>query len=156
MSSSAVDLIEALLFASEGPQTCADLARGLSVTEGQVEQALEVLGERYQERGGITLVKLAGGYELCTKPSFAEKIAAYLQQTKPRLGRSQLEVLAIVAYRQPVTSSEIEAVRGVQSDFTLRSLTERALIHEVGRKKSPGRPILYGTTQTFLHAIIEY
>ena len=68
-----------------------------------------------------------------------------------RLSRSLLEVLAIVAYRQPITASEIEAVRGVQSDYGIRALLERRFIRDVGRKKAPGRPTLYGTTQQFLH-----
>jgi segregation and condensation protein B len=88
---------------------------------------------------------------LSTRPEFADVIANFLKPQKQKLSRSLLEVLAIVAYRQPITLGEIESVRGVQSDYGLRQLLERRLIHEVGRKQTPGRPVLYGTTQEFLH-----
>lgn len=146
-----VELLEAFLFVAEGPQPLADLARGAAVLEAQAEQALELLQARLENRGGLQLVRLAGGYQLATRPEFAERIATFLQPEKQRLGRSHLEVLAIVAYRQPVTASDIESVRGVQSDYALRALVDRRLIREAGRKKSPGRPILYATTDQFLH-----
>lgn len=97
------------------------------------------------------MVRIAGGYQLCTKPEFAEIVARFLQPQKHKLSRSLMEVLAIVAYQQPVTSAEIDAVRGVQSDYGLRTLVEKRLVCEVGRKSAPGRPVLYGTTQQFLH-----
>jgi len=112
---------------------------------------MEILEARLEEQGSLRLAKLAGGYQLCTKPEYANLIAAFLKPQRQRLSKSLLEVLAIVAYRQPITMGEIEQVRGVQSDYSVRVLMERRLIRDVGRKKVPGRPVLYGTTQEFLH-----
>lgn len=145
------DNIEALLFVSDAPQSLGNLATALAVTEGQVEQALEVLERRLSESGSIQIVKLAGGYQLSTKPEFADLVANFLRPQPRKLGRSLLEVLAVVAYRQPVTMAEVEEVRGVQSDYAIRALVERRLLKEVGRRKTPGRPVLYGTTLQFLH-----
>lgn len=146
-----VEQVEALLFVADGPVTLNTLARSLDLTEGQVETALEVLQQRLMERSGLQVVKLAGGYQLSTRQEFAELIGAFLKPQRQRLSRSLMEVLAIVAYKQPVTSAEVETVRGVQSDYALRSLLDRRLIQEVGRKMAPGRPLLYGTTKQFLH-----
>jgi segregation and condensation protein B len=145
------DQLEALLFVADQPANAKALAAALQVTEGQVEQAIEVLEARLEERGSLRLAKLAGGYQLCTKPEFAGIIANFLKPQRQRLSKSLLEVLAIVAYRQPITLAEIEQVRGVQSDYSVRALVERRLIQDVGRKKVPGRPVLYGTSQEFLH-----
>jgi segregation and condensation protein B len=139
------------LFVADQPANSRLLAAALQVTEGQVEQAMEVLEARCEERGSLRVAKLAGGYQLCTKPEFATAIANFLKPQRQRLSKSLLEVLAIVAYRQPMTLAEIEAVRGVQSDYSVRALVERRLVRDVGRKKVPGRPVLYGTTQEFLH-----
>jgi segregation and condensation protein B len=141
----------ALLFVADSPATPEALASALAWTEGQVEAALETLEARLEREGPLQLVRLAGGYQLSTKPEFAETISAFLQPARQRLSRSLMEVLAIVAYRQPITMAEVDAVRGVQSDYAVRSLLERRLIGEVGRKSMPGRPILYGTTAQFLH-----
>ena len=146
-----VDQLEALLFVSEAPAKLNDLARTLDVTEGQVEQGLEILTERLDTAGALKCVKIAGGYQLATKAEFAELVGVYMKPQKQRLSRSIMEVLAIVAYKQPITTAEIEVIRGVQSDYGLRILQERNLICEVGRKATPGRPMLFGTTQQFLH-----
>ncbi len=151
MASNLANTVEALLFAASAPATLQELARAIGVTEGQVEQAIEVLQERLRELSALEVVQIAGGYQLTTRPEFAEALAVFLSPQKQRLGRSLLEVLAIVAYRQPVTLAEIETVRGVQSDYGVRTLVERRLVREVGRKRAPGRPALYGTTQQFLH-----
>jgi segregation and condensation protein B len=148
---SIVDQLEALLFVSDAPVAVDLLAVSLSVTEGQVEQGLEILEARLDERGAIQLAKIAGGYQLCTKPEHAEHVANFLKPQRQRLSRSLMEVLAIVAYNQPITVTEIEVVRGVQSDYSVKALQERRLISEVGRKPAPGRPVLYGTTDQFLH-----
>ncbi len=146
-----VDQLEALLFVSEAPARLNDLARTLDVAEGQVDQGLELLGERLDATGALKLVKIAGGFQLATKAEFAELVGVYMKPQKQRLSRSIMEVLAIVAYKQPITTAEIEVVRGVQSDYGVRVLQERNLICEVGRKSTPGRPMLFGTTQQFLH-----
>ena len=145
------DQLEALLFSAAAPVPLSELAPVLEATEGQVEQALEVLKARLDRTGALQLIQIAGGYQLCTKPEFAEAIARFLKPQKHRLGRSLLEVLAVIAYKQPITQAEIDAVRGVQSDYGVHALLERGLIHEIGRKETPGRPFLYGTTQEFLH-----
>lgn len=146
-----LDGLEALLFVAESPVTLEQLSTSLACPMGAVEQALEVLGRRLEENGPIQLVQIAGGFQLCTKPEFAELVANFLRPQRQKLSKSLMEVLAIVAYRQPVTLAEIEQIRGVQSDYAVRGLLERHLLREVGRKKAPGRPHLYGTTPQFLH-----
>ena len=146
-----VEAVEALLFVAEAPATIEQLAVALGLTEGQVAQALEVLEAKLDEKGPLRVVKLAGGFQLCTKPEHAEAISRFLKPQGNRLSRSLMEVLAIVAYKQPITMAELEQVRGVQSDYSVRSLVERRLVTEVGRKQTPGRPVLYGTTDEFLH-----
>ena len=146
-----VDQIEALLFVSDAPVTLLDLSAGLGVTEGQVEQGLEVLGNRLGDSGALRLTQIAGGYQLCTKEEFAFVVANYLKPQRNKLSRSLMECLSIIAYQQPITLVEIEAARGVQSDYSVKALQERRLIEEVGRKTAPGRPVLYGTSQQFLH-----
>lgn len=149
--STAVDIVLALLFVADSPTTAGEIARAIGYTEGQVEQAIEALAHRLEEDGPLMLAKLVGGFQLTTKPEFAERIGAFLQPQRQRMTRSLLEVLAVVAYRQPITLAEIDAVRGVQSDYSLHALAERRLVAEVGRKQVPGRPILWGTTHQFLH-----
>jgi len=146
-----VDAVEAILFVADAPVSLNVLSQSVQATEGQVEQALEVLRDRLEKQGATQLIQIAGGFQICTKPEHAELIANFLKPQRQKLSRSLMEVLAIVAYRQPLTMAEIDEIRGVQSDYSLKSLLERRLIHEVGRRKSPGRPMLYGTTQQFLH-----
>jgi len=147
----AVDEVFALLFVADAPATARALGEALNYTEGQVEQAIEVLEKRLKKGGPLQLVRLAGGYQLATKPEHAAAIAAFLKPQRQRLSRSLMEVLAIIAYKQPLTMAEIDVIRGVQSDYSVRALLERRLIQEVGRKQTPGRPLLYGTSQQFLH-----
>lgn len=146
-----VDSVMALLFVADEPVPSALMARTLNAGEGQVEQAVEILQERLSGGGPLQVIKLAGGWQLCTRPECADIVAAFLKPQRQRLGRSLMEVLAIVAYRQPITLAEIDLARGVQSDYSVRQLLERRLVEEVGRKQAPGRPVLYGTTQQFLH-----
>lgn len=145
-----VDSVEALLFVADAPTPPKVLANALEATEAEVEQAIRDLEWRL-EATALQVVRLAGGYQLATRQQFAELIANFLKPQRQRLSRSLMEVLAIVAYKQPITMAEIETVRGVQSDYGVRGLLERRLIEEVGRKQAPGRPVLYGTTQQFLH-----
>lgn len=151
MSRRAIDEVFALLFVADAPATIESLARALELTEGQVDQALEILEAKLEEDGPIQLVRLAGGVQLSTKPAYGERIAAFLKPQGQRLSRSLMEVLAIVAYNQPITMAEVDQVRGVQSDYAMRQLLERRFVKEVGRKPTPGRPVLYGTTSQFLH-----
>lgn len=94
--------------------------------------------------------RVAGGYQFCTRPDLAAWIRRYRAGRPPALSAAALETLAVVAYRQPVTKAEIDAVRGVDAGGVLKGLLERKLIRIVGRKEVPGRPILYGTTKRFL------
>jgi segregation and condensation protein B len=149
--SDTVEALHALLFVADSPVTATQLGSALGLTEGQIEQGLEVLRDRLAASGPIQMVQLAGGYQLCTKPEFMPVINEFLRPQRQRMSRSLLEVLAIVAYRQPITLAEIDAVRGVQSDHAVRALADRRLVQDVGRKHAPGRPVLYGTTQQFLH-----
>lgn len=142
--------IEALLFVSDEPATVASLAEAAEASEADVLLGLREVAERLQGTC-LEIVQLAGGYQMCTREEYAEAIARYLKPQRQRLSRSLMEVLAIIAYKQPVTMAEIDAVRGVQSDYGLRGLLERRLVVEVGRRDAPGRPVLYGTTDSFLH-----
>lgn len=142
--------LECLLFVATEPVPMKTLVEVLREDEQCLQHALRLLEDRLQE-SGLQLVQVAGGYQLCTRPEFAEVVARYLQPQPSKLSRAALETVAIVAYRQPITLPEIEAIRGVQSDGVVRTLLQRGLIQEVGRKQTAGRPVLYGTTPQFLH-----
>jgi segregation and condensation protein B len=147
-----VPLIEGLVFAAGAPVPVARLVDALDGPERrQVVRALELLGERLEEDGrGLRLVRVAGGYQLRTLAEHGPWIRRLLGGKPPRLSRAMLETLAIIAYRQPCTKPEIEAIRGVDVDAVLSTLLERRMTRIVGRKEAPGRPILYGTTREFL------
>ena len=141
-------MVEALLFAAAEPLSEADLARRLP--EGaDVEGALAALGALYGERG-VTLAQVGGRWRFQTAEDLAFLMTEERQEPR-RLSRAAQETLAIIAYHQPVTRAEIEAVRGVQaSKGTLDVLLELGLVRLRGRRRTPGRPITYGTTDTFL------
>jgi segregation and condensation protein B len=120
-----IHVLEALLFVADEPISAEEFAKSLDVPIGDVDEALDDLMKQCQESRGIQLVKIAGGFQLCTKPELALIIAQFTKPRKNKLTRSQLEVLAVVAYQQPVTMAEIDAVRGVQSDHSLRALLDR-------------------------------
>ena len=141
--------LEALLFVAERPLTRGEIA-GLAGVERETVDArigdLQVsLGER-----GIRLVESGERVEIATAPEAGRLIARYVGAEAPRLSTPSLETLAIVAYRQPCTRATIERIRGVDSDYTLRTLMHRRLVVELGRSEAPGRPILYGTGFDFL------
>lgn len=145
-------ILEALIFCSQSPLS---LERMVSLVDGadrrDVKRAVEDLVLEYRNRqGGLEIVEVAGGFQVRTRPEFAPWVAKLRQQKPARLSRAALEAVAIVAYRQPVTRAEIEAIRGVDCAAAIGSLLEKKLIRIVGRKEVPGRPILYGTTQEFL------
>jgi segregation and condensation protein B len=145
-------VLEALLFAAGTPVAIPRLVEALDGPERrQVVRALELLGERLEEEGrGLRLVRVAGGYQLRTLAEHGPWIRRLLGGKPPRLSRAMLETIAIVAYRQPCTKPEIEAIRGVDVDAVLSTLLERRMVRIIGRKEAPGRPILYGTTKDFL------
>jgi len=142
--------LECLLFVATEPVSMKTLMEVLREEEECLRNALRLLEERLQD-SGLQVVQVAGGYQLCTRPEFAEVVARYLQPQPTKLSRAALETVAIIAYRQPITLPEIEAIRGVQSEGVVRTLLQRGLIQEVGRKQTAGRPVLYGTTPQFLH-----
>lgn len=143
-------LVECLLFVSNGPLRPEEVARALEITPAEAESALDGLAKRYESDGGIRIIPVAGGYQMVTNPEFADYIARFLAVPPTKLSKAALETLAIIAYQQPITSPEVDAIRGVDSSGVMHTLQERALILEVGRKETPGRPILYGTTEKFL------
>lgn len=146
-------LLEAYLFVAAEPVKPAEIAPLLDADPAEVEAVLDELAWEYETRSGLQIVRIAGGFQMATRPELSQQIARLLASPagKQRLSKPALETVAIVAYRQPVTQTEIEAVRGVNVDGVLKTLEERRLIKEVGRKSAPGRPILYGTTLDFLH-----
>jgi len=145
-------ILESLLFAAAEPVAVGKLTEILPGYERrQIARALSQLSEEYErEERGFRLQQVAGGYQLRTIGANAEFVKALLQQRPARLTRASLETLAVIAYRQPVTRPEIEAIRGVDVDAVLATLGERRLIRVLGRKDVPGRPLLYGTTPEFL------
>jgi segregation and condensation protein B len=142
--------LECVLFVATEPVPMKTLVEVFRVEEQQLQQAILALEGRLQA-SGLQLVQVAGGYQLCTRAEYAEIVARYLQPQPSKLSRAALETVAIIAYRQPITLPEIEAIRGVQSEGVVRTLLQRGLIQEVGRKPTAGRPVLYGTTPQFLH-----
>ena len=145
--------VEALLFSSDQPLTLSLLADALEAPAEQVSEALAELGADYQAReAGVELREMAGGWIVTTTAEQHEWVARMLRgKRKMRLSRAALETLAIIAYKQPVTKSEIEAIRGVDSSGTLATLLERSLVTIKGRSTVVGRPLLYGSTGDFLN-----
>jgi segregation and condensation protein B len=145
-------ILEGLLFAAGAPVPVARLVEALDGPDRkQVMRALDALDARLAEDGrGLRLMRVAGGYQLRTLAEHGPWIRRLLGGKPPRLSRALMETLAIIAYRQPSTRPEIEAIRGVDVDGVLSTLLERRLVRIVGRKEAPGRPILYGTTKDFL------
>lgn len=143
-------VVECMLFVSTEPMTSQQIADALEIERERVEDALAGLEEDLNCGHGLQLVRVAGGYQICTRSEFGEYCAMILQPTKRRLSKAALETLAVVAYRQPCTIPEVEAVRGVDVGGVMKTLTERRLVKEAGKKQAPGRPTLYTTTQEFL------
>lgn len=143
--------LEALLFVADAPVSLDALASVLERPEHLVAKAIEEYGSRLAQGSALQLVRVAGGYQLTTHPRHADLVTRFLKPHKSALGRSQMETLAVVAYNQPITMAEIDQIRGAQSDYSIKQLLEKRLIKEAGRKPTPGRPILYKTTQQFLH-----
>jgi segregation and condensation protein B len=147
---SASQLIEALLFVAGEPVTITQLARAIELPADSVELALAELALSYGGRG-IRLQRDGERVQLVSAPEAAAAVARFLGvEASTRLSPAALEVLAIVAYRQPLTRAQIEAIRGVDSSGVVRALLARDLISEAGRLESVGRPILYATTSLFL------
>jgi segregation and condensation protein B len=144
--------IEALLFSSDQPLTLTLLTEALDAAQEDVIEALRDLGNGYAAReAGVELREIAGGWQIVTTAEQADWVGRMLRgKRRMRLSRAALETMAIIAYKQPVTKSEVEAIRGVDSSGVLGTLLERNLVTIRGRSKVVGRPLLYGTTQEFL------
>ncbi len=144
------DIIEALLFAADRPLTIEQIAPIVELTPAEVLEEIEELREEKMRIGALQLREVAGGWQLLTKPQFASFVKQLREAPRHKLGRATLEALAIVAYRQPVTRGEVEALRGVDCSRALTQLVERKLLELAGRRETPGRPWLYATTPKFL------
>jgi len=145
-------IIESLLFVADGPLTIQRLSEVLEGVEKEdVRSTLDELqSELENSRRGVRLVEVAGGYQLRTAKVNADWVKKFLGGRPARIGRATLETLAIIAYRQPITRAEVDAIRGVDVDGVINTLLDRSLIRAVARKDVPGRPFLYGTTPEFL------
>jgi segregation and condensation protein B len=145
-----VSLVEALLFAADRPVALSRLRQLTRVSDTRrLEAALAAIEEHYRERG-IVLQQVSGGFQFRTHSQFSGWVQQLIAGRPVRLSRAQLETLAIVAYRQPITRPEIDEIRGVDSSATLKLLLERSLIRVLGKREEVGRPMLYGTTKDFL------
>ena len=155
-------IIEALLFATDEPLSVRQIIEILSIAgegespvmanEATVLASISRLNDEYN-RGGraMHIVKVAGGFQFATLPSYGVWLGKMVKEkSRRKLSVPALESLAVIAYRQPVTKPELEAIRGVNADYVLRSLLERNMIAIIGRASTPGRPLLYGTTKEFL------
>jgi segregation and condensation protein B len=151
-------VIEALIFSSDEPLSSSEIIKAvkgidgedISITPEDIEKCVDELNLKYNE-SAYNIIRVANGFLFATKQENAKYIG-YLssEKSKRRLSQAALETLAIIAYKQPVTKPELESIRGVNSDYILSSLLEKNLITITGRAETPGRPLLYGTTNEFL------
>ncbi len=151
--------IESLIFASEQAVSQADMSSTLkdsfevSVKEAEIEKALEELIQKYSsEDYSMEIVAINGGYQFMSKGAYHHVIGTLLKlQSNKKLSRTALETLSIVAYKQPVSKTDIELIRGVNCDYTIQKLLEKELVEIIGRAEGPGRPLLYGTSEKFMN-----
>ena len=143
--------LEAVLFASGDPVTAEQLMTVLDIDEDNVEELAVALEQSLRERqSGLQLHRVAGGYQLVTRAEYFSYVERLTQTTDKKLSAAAMETLSIIAFKQPITKQEIEHIRGVRIERVLAKLIELELVREMGRKAVLGRPILYGTTDTFL------
>lgn len=150
--------IEALIFATDTPisrdeiHACLEQALDQYVEKEAIEEALRELAIRYQAKDrAIELVEIADGFQFMTKGAYHHTVATYLKQTtRKRLSQAALETLSIIAYKQPISKSDLERIRGVNCDYSMQKLLEKELVSIVGRSEGPGRPLLYGTSEKFM------
>jgi segregation and condensation protein B len=156
------EIIEALLFATDEPLAVRQIIDIFGILEegekpkkinpDTVLACIEELNREFEQTNrSIRVVKVAGGYQFATRQEFGVWLGKMVKEkSKRKLSVSALETLAVIAYKQPVTKPEVEAIRGVNADYVLHSLLERNMVTIVGRAATPGRPLLYGTTKDFL------
>lgn len=145
-------IIESVLFVADGPQPLQRFVEILDQVDKKILRGVlnELQVEFESRNSGVRLVEVAGGYQLRTAKANADWVKKFLGGRPARMGKATLETLAIIAYRQPITKAEVEAIRGVDVDGVIATLSDRNLVRAVGRKDVPGRPFLYGTTAEFL------
>jgi segregation and condensation protein B len=145
-------ILESLLFVSETPLRLETLIEILpeSSEEDILKGIQQIQTDWVEASKGLELVEVAGGYQFRTKPQWAEWVSRLKKVKAVKLSQSALETLAIIAYRQPIIRPEIEQIRGVDSGWVVRTLMEKGLVKMMGRKDLPGRPMIYGTTKSFL------
>jgi segregation and condensation protein B len=147
---SKADILEAIFFASEAPLPLEKIAQILEVAPTVAAEELEILREEKARIGGLQVVEVAGGWQMLTKAEVAPFVAKLREAPRQKLSRAAFEVLAVVAYRQPITRAEIEELRGVDCSRPLTFLLDKKLLQFAGRKEAPGRPWLYETSPQFL------
>lgn len=145
-------LVEAILYLEADPLDEAAISRISALSRDVVGKALETLSERYtREDSGVELSRIGGGVMISPKKEYWDSLRErYGKKSEGKLSKAALETLSIIAYKQPITRSEIEQIRGVAADTMIRLLLEKSLIRETGKKDAPGKPIQYGTTRDFL------
>ncbi len=150
--------IEALIFTTEHAVSLKEIKASLDVTfetefkEEDILVAIQQLTEQYKNGAfSFEVIEVAEGYQFMTKPEYHASVGTYLKQTtKKRLSQAALETLSIIAYKQPIGKTELESIRGVSCDYSIQKLLEKELIEIAGRSDSPGRPLLYATSQKFM------
>ena len=143
--------LEAILFITGDPVETKALCAALDVTPLQLAGVVERLQKKYNGGSGIQLLSFGGSVQLCSNPAYREEVEAMLNPVQRKtLSQASLEVLSIIAYKQPITRAEIEEIRGVKCDYSVMWLLQKGLIEEVGCKETIGRPMLFGTTDLFL------
>ncbi len=145
------NIIESVLFVAGDPVLVSDLCFKFDVKEKEIIEAVKVLQQKYNEKSGIKLLSFNGKLQFASNPDYVDYISAVLNPIRQRnLTKATLETAAIVAYKQPITRTEIEETRGVNSDYAINILLEHKLIEIVGHKDTVGKPALFGTTDEFL------
>lgn len=144
--------IEAILFTMGESVEIDKIAKALEIKTSQVRKIVKGMQEKMAESSrGIRIIELEDAYQLCTKPELYEYLIRVAKQPRRQvLTDVMMETLSIIAYKQPITKAEIERIRGVKSDFAVNKLVEYELVQEIGRLDTPGRPLLFGTTEEFL------
>jgi segregation and condensation protein B len=150
--------IECLIFSANPSISYDDIkdaleeSLGTTFTDKEISAEIDLLVQKYQnDTFSIEIIEISGGFRFMTKGAYHHTIGTYLKQnTNKKLSKSALESLAIIAYKQPVTKTEIESIRGVNSDYTIQKLLEKDLIEISGRSEGPGKPLLYSTTAKFM------
>ncbi|MCG8329514.1 MAG: SMC-Scp complex subunit ScpB [Chitinophagales bacterium] len=150
--------IESLIFTTDQPislkeiKTCLEEVLETKFKKEELLEAIDQIKQRYEDDAyAFTINEIAEGYQFLTKPAYHHTVGTFLKQTtRKRLSRAALETLSIIAYKQPVTKSEMEKIRGVSCDYSIQKLLEKELVAIVGRDEGPGRPLLYGTSEKFM------